>query len=275
MPCCAMPARPITFLSDYGLADEFVGVVHGVIAGICSDARVIDISHGVPRQDVRFGGTMLARALPYVPAGVHLAVVDPEVGARRRAVALRTAEQDRLLVGPDNGLLIPAAHRFGGVAEAVEISTSPWRLAPVSATFHGRDVFAPVAARLAGGAALASAGEPIEPEELVTFDQTRPRREADALVAHIVGTDTFGNAILDAGHEDLVASELRLGDPVAVRTGGRRIRGVVARTFSDVAAGALLVYEDAGGSLALAVNGGDAAALLGVRSGDEVRVERV
>src|SRR5919112_1396073 len=120
-----MAARPITFLSDYGL--------------------------GEPRQDVQAGALMLARALPYTPAGVHLAVVDPEVGARRRAVALRTADEDRLLVGPDNGLLLPAAERFGGIAEVVEISASPWRLEPMSATFHGRDVFAPVAARLARG----------------------------------------------------------------------------------------------------------------------------
>src|ERR671915_1654673 len=160
-------ARPITFLSDYGLADEFVGVVHGVIARLCPEARVIDIVHGIPRQDVRAGSAVLARALPYLPAGVHLAVVDPEVGARRRAVALRTVEEDRLLVGPDNGLLIPAAERFGGVAEAVEISSSPWRLEPVSATFHGRDVFAPVAARLACGAPLAEAGTPLEVGELV------------------------------------------------------------------------------------------------------------
>jgi S-adenosyl-L-methionine hydrolase (adenosine-forming) len=266
-------ARPITFLSDYGLADEFVGVVHGVIAGICPEARVIDLGHGVPRQDVQAGALMLERTLPYMPAGVHLAVVDPEVGARRRAVALRTAEEDRLLVGPDNGLLIPAAERFGGIAEAVEISASPWRLEPVSATFHGRDVFAPVAARLAGGAPLASGGEPVEPGELVTLERSRPQVEADALVAHVVATDAFGNAMLDATHDDLLASGRRLGDAVAVRAGGRRIRGVVARTFSDVARGQLLVYEDAGGSLALAVNGGDAVALLGLRAGDEVRLE--
>jgi S-adenosyl-L-methionine hydrolase (adenosine-forming) len=265
--------RPITFLSDYGLADEFVGIVHGVIAGICPDARVIDLSHGIPRQDVRAGAAMLARALPYAPAGVHLAVVDPEVGARRRALALRTAEQDRLLVGPDNGLLLPAAERFGGVAEAIEISASPWRLEPVSATFHGRDLFAPVAARLACGAPLASAGAPVEPAELVAPQQTRPRHEPGALVAHVVATDTYGNAVLDAGHDDLVESGLRLGEPLAARTGSRRVRGVVARTFADVAPGALLLYEDAGGSLALAVNGGDAAALLGVRPGDEVRLQ--
>jgi hypothetical protein len=269
-----MAARPITFLSDYGLGDEFVGVVHGVIAGICPDARVIDIGHGVPRQDVRAGALMLARALPFAPAGVHLAVVDPEVGARRRAVALRTAEQERLLVGPDNGLLLPAAEKFGGIAEAVEISASPWRLEPVSATFHGRDVFAPVAARLACGASLAAAGTPLEPGELVALEQTEPRHEEGALVAHVVGTDTFGNAMLDAAHEDLLASGLKLGDAIAARTAARRVRGVLARTFSDVALGALIAYEDAGGSLALAVNGGDAAALLGLEPGDEVRLER-
>ncbi len=265
--------RPITFLSDYGLSDEFVGVVHAVIAGIVPDARIIDLTHGIPRQDVPAGATVLARALPYTPAGVHLAVVDPEVGALRRAVALRTAEEDRLLVGPDNGLLMRAADAFGGVAEAVEVSTSPWRLEPVSATFHGRDIFAPVAARLASGAPLASAGTPLEPAELVTLEQSVPRHEHGILIAHVTGTDTFGNAILDAGHDDLRESGLRLGEPFAARVGARRIRGVVARTFSDVAAGGLLLYEDAGGSLALAVNGGDAAALLGVRPGDEVRLE--
>src|SRR4051794_25874855 len=223
--------RPVTFLSDYGTADEFVGVVHAVIARIAPEARVIDISHGIPRHGVLQGALTLARALPYGPAGVHLAVVDPEVGARRRAVALRTADEDRLLVGPDNGLLIPAAERFGGVAEAVEISSSPWRLEPVSATFHGRDVFAPVTARLACGAPLASAGAPLAVDELVTIERTHARREAGALVAHVTGIDGFGNAILDAVHGDLVESELRLGDPVAARTAGRRVRGVVARTF--------------------------------------------
>jgi S-adenosylmethionine hydrolase len=265
--------RPITFLSDYGLADEFVGVVHAVIAGICPDARVIDLGHGVPRQDVLAGAMMLERALPYAPAGVHLAVVDPEVGARRRALALRTIDEDRLLVGPDNGLLLPAAERFGGVAEAVEISASPWRLEPVSATFHGRDVFAPVAAQLACGEPPAAGGTPLDPSELVRLERTRPRHEPGALVAHVVASDGFGNAMLDASHGDLLAYGLRLGAAFGARTGGRRVRGVVARTFSDVAPGALLLYEDAAGSLALAVNGGNAAALLGLRAGDEVRLE--
>jgi S-adenosylmethionine hydrolase len=267
--------RPITFLSDYGLADEFVGVVHAVIAGVCPDARVIDLGHGVPRQDVLAGALALARALPYAPPGVHLAVVDPEVGARRRAVALRTAEEDRLLVGPDNGLLLPAAERFGGVLEAVEISASPWRLQPVSATFHGRDVFAPVAARLAAGDALGEAGRPLDPSELVRLDVPAARIDGGALVATVTATDGFGNAILAAGHEDLAAAGLAIGRPVAARAGGRRLRGVVARTFADVAPGDLLLYEDAGGALALAVNGGDAAALLGLRGGDELRLEPV
>jgi S-adenosyl-L-methionine hydrolase (adenosine-forming) len=266
-------ARPITFLSDYGLADEFVGVVHGVLARLCPEARVIDLGHGVPRHDIQSGALMLARALPYAPAGVHLAVVDPEVGARRRAVVLRVAEEDRVLVGPDNGLLLPAAEALGGVVEAVDVSASPWRPETVSATFHGRDLFAPVAARLAGGSPLAEAGDPVEPTELVAPKATRPRREDDALIAHVVGADTFGNAMLDATHGDLLDAGLRLGEPVAVRAGGRRVRGLVARTFSDVDAGRLLLYEDAGGSLALAVNGGDAAALLGLRAGDEVRLE--
>jgi len=266
-------ARSVTFLSDYGIADEFVGVVHGVIARVCPEARVIDLGHGVPRQDVRAGAAVLARALPYMAPGVHLAVVDPEVGARRRALALRTAEQDRLLVGPDNGLLLPAAARFGGVAEAVEISASPWRLEPVSATFHGRDLFAPVAARLACGEPLAEGGAPLDPAELVAGEESQPRREGGALVAHVVGVDSFGNAMLDAGHDDTLESGLRLGERVAVRTGGRRVRGVVGRTFSDVAPRALLLYEDATGSMALAVNGGDAARLLGLGAGDEVRLE--
>lgn len=151
------PAPPvITFLSDYGLLDEFVGICHAVIARRCPPARVIDLTHAIPRHDVRAGAVVLAAAVPFLPPGVHLAVVDPGVGAEgahgRRAVALRTADGDRLLVGPDNGLLMPAAARLAGVSEAVDIGASPERLEPVSRTFHGRDIFAPVAAALAGGA---------------------------------------------------------------------------------------------------------------------------
>ena len=197
--------RPVTLLTDYGTADEFAGVVHAVIARIAPDARVIDLGHGIRRQDVVHGALVLARTLPYAPAGVHVAVVDPGVGGPRRAVALRTAEEDRLLVGPDNGLLLPAAARFGGVAEAVEISASPWRLEPVSATFHGRDLFAPVAARLAAGAPLADAGAPLDPADLVALEL--PRAEVgETVVATVAGVDAFGNVALHAHAADLAAA---------------------------------------------------------------------
>ncbi len=260
-------ALSITFLSDYGLRDEFVGVVHAVIAHECPTARVIDLSHGVPRQSVLAGALLLARSLPYATPGVHLAVVDPEVGARRRAIALRTAEEERLLVGPDNGLLIPAAMRFGGIAEAVEISHSPWRLEPVSATFHGRDLFAPVAARLAGGGTLGDAGTPLDPSELVALELPRPREEDGALVAHVMVIDGFGNVQLDAAPGDLGE---RLGHTIEV---GEGHSARYLRTFADAKPGELLLYEDAAGMLALAVNGGEASGELGgLEHGDEVRL---
>jgi S-adenosyl-L-methionine hydrolase (adenosine-forming) len=264
---------PITFLSDYGLADEFVGIVHGVIARIAPDARVIDLGHGVPRQDVQAGARMLERALPYVPPGVHLAVVDPQVGAARRAIALRTQDEDRLLVGPDNGLLMLAAGRFGGVAEGVEISASGWRLEPVSATFHGRDVFAPVAARLAGGEPLADAGDPVDPDELVPLGRTRAHVDGDGgVVARITSVDSFGNAQLDLAHEQLPQTGLRLGHRVRIEIGGRGLDALFARAFADVAPGEIVVYEDAARMVAIAINTGDAADELVLRPGDEVRI---
>src|SRR5436190_17896777 len=147
------------------------------MARIAPEARVIDVTHGSPRHNVRAGALVLRNALPYLPAGVHLAVVDPEVGAERRAVAIRCAEEDRLLVGPDNGLLVLAAERFGGAVEAVDIGRSPWRLEPVSHTFHGRDIFAPVAAFLAAGWPLAEAGDPLDPAGLVGLKLPETQRE--------------------------------------------------------------------------------------------------
>src|SRR3954468_1211916 len=184
-------ARPITFLSDYGLADDFVGVCHAVMARVAPDARIVDLTHGIDRHDVRTGAIVLRRALPYCPAGVHLAVVDPGVGAARRALALRTTEEDRILVGPDNGLLSLAAQRFGGIAEVVDVARSPHRLDPVSATFHGRDLFAPVAAHLAAGAPLAAAGDPIDADEIVRADMPLAFLDADSgeLFAHAVAFD--------------------------------------------------------------------------------------
>jgi S-adenosyl-L-methionine hydrolase (adenosine-forming) len=244
--------RPVTFLSDYGTDDEFVGVVHAVIARLAPEVRVIDISHGIERHGVLQGALMLARTLPYAPTGVHLAVVDPEVGARRRAVALRTGEEDRLLVGPDNGLLLPAAERFGGITEVVEISESPWRLEPVAATFHGRDLFAPVAARLARS----------EPPPGTRAAPRRHLEWPDDLAA-IVYVDHYGNAMtgLRAG---------ALPDGAELEAAGVRIAR--ARTFADVPPGALLWYANANGLAEIAAHGASAAARLGLTPGMAIAV---
>ena len=263
----------IAFLSDYGLRDEFVGVCHGVIARLCPEARVIDVHHAIPRHDVGAGARVLARALPFLPPGVGLAVVDPEVGARRRAVALLCGQEERLLVGPDNGLLMLAAERFGGAVAAVEISESPWRLEPVSATFHGRDLFAPVAARLAGGAPLGDAGPPIDPADLVPAPVTRPERTPDGeLIAHVTLVDSFGNVELDAAHADIGPAGIRIGRAVTIHTPAGEHQARVVRTFADGEAGELLLYEDAAGMLAIAVNTGDAVKLLDLRPGASVRI---
>jgi S-adenosyl-L-methionine hydrolase (adenosine-forming) len=258
----------ITFLSDYGLSDAFVGVCHGVILGICPDARVVDLGHGVPRGDVVGGALMLRGALPYLPVGVHLAVVDPGVGSERRAVAVRTVD-GRRFVGPDNGLLSLCFEAGGGVAEAVDIGRSPFALAPVSATFHGRDIFAPVAARLARGVALREAGEPCDPGGLVRLELPSPGMEGDVLVAHAVYLDRFGNVQLDASGEALGS---RPGESVAISVRGESWPGVCGRTFADAAPGDLLVYEDSDLRLAVAVNRGSAADRLGISVGDELRI---
>lgn len=263
-----MPPRPITFLSDYGLDDDFVGVCHAVMARIAPDARVVDLTHGLERHDVRTAAMVLRRALPYSAPGVHLAVVDPGVGTARRGIALKTTEEDRILVGPDNGLLSLAAQRFGGIAEVVDVARSPHRLEPVSATFHGRDIFAPVAAHLAAGAELADAGDPIDPDEIVRLDMPLAFLDAGELYAHAVGFDRFGNIMLDVEHAELTGSGFRLGHGVEIN--GRP--GVYATTFADVPAGELILYEDAYRTLALAVNRGSARELLGVARDDELLI---
>jgi S-adenosylmethionine hydrolase len=257
----------VTFLSDYGLDDDFVGVCHGVVAQIAPQVRIIDITHGIARHDVRSGALVLRRALAYMPAGVHLAVVDPEVGAERRAVALRCEDPQRLLVGPDNGLLSLAAARFGGVAEAVDVGRSPLRLEPVAASFHGRDVFAPVAAHLAAGTiTLAEAGEPLDPAGLVQLVLPHARATDDGLVTHVLQADRYGNLALDAQPADLTGSGLRRGRAVTVN--GRR--ALYATTFADVPPGELVLYEDGYRVLSLAVNRGSALATLGLELGDEI-----
>jgi hypothetical protein len=266
----------ITFLSDYGLLDEFVGVCHGVMARRCPSARVIDLTHAIPRHDVRSGAIVLRSALPFLPAGVHLAVVDPGVSAvgrhARRAIALRTVDQDHLLVGPDNGLLLPAAERLGGVAEAVDIGESPERLEPVSRTFHGRDIFAPVAAALAAGEPLSAVGEPLPETALRRIGLSSAQVNDRIMTMHVLRGDTFGNLILDATYDQLLAIGATLGDTLTVTHAGAVRKARYAATFAEVSPGELLIYEDATSMVALAVNRGSAAELLGAEPDDELTV---
>jgi S-adenosylmethionine hydrolase len=261
--------RPITFLSDYGYEDEFAGVCRAVIAQIAPGAPLIDLSHGIARQDVRQGGIVLANALPSCPPGVHLAVVDPGVGSARRAVAVAAAE-GRFLVGPDNGLLARALDRLGGALAAVELSRSPFRLEPVSATFHGRDLFAPVAAHLSLGARIEEAGQSIDPASLVTLDLPTPRIDADEVAGHAIHVDGYGNVTLDLDASMLAEGPLRPGEALEVRAPDGRFEGVWVSTFADVDPGDLLLFEDSSGALALAVSGGGAAGLLNLAPDGEV-----
>jgi len=261
---------PISFLSDYGHDDEFVGICHGVIQRIAPGAVVIDLAHGLTRHAIRPAAFVLRDSLPYLPPGVHLAVVDPGVGTGRRAVALRCG--DRFLVGPDNGLLEPAAEILGGVDAAVDLAAGPWQLEPVSATFHGRDVFAPAAAHLALGEQLGVGGTPLEPDVLVRLERRPPRTDPGTLTAHVAGVDGYGNVRFEAGADDLAAAGIELGQEVSVQ--GHEAR--FGRTFVDAGGGAgrLVLYVDSFGAVAVAVNGGDAAAELGLSAGDEVAISR-
>ncbi|MEA2386443.1 MAG: hypothetical protein QOJ22_617 [Thermoleophilaceae bacterium] len=251
----------VSLLTDYGHDDEFVGVCHAVIRGIAPDVPVVDLTHGIPRYSVRQGAIVLRNSLPYVPPGVHVAIVDPQVGTERRGIAVRTGD-GRALVGPDNGLLSLAWEISGGVVEAVDVSRSPHRLEPVSATFHGRDIFAPVAARLAAGAELAEAGEHVDPDELQVLDLPRAEVREGEVTAHVLIVDRFGNASLDVSHGELAGSGLALGRQVEIEVGSERFIATFAQTFADVRPGDLILYEDAYRTLAIAVNRGDAAGAL-------------
>ncbi|MEV7328580.1 SAM-dependent chlorinase/fluorinase [Micromonospora sp. NPDC093244] len=260
----------ISLTTDYGLSDGFVAACHGVIARIAPAARVIDVTHLVPPADVRRGAAVLAQTVAYLPVAVHVAVVDPGVGTARRGVALATT--GGLLVGPDNGLLPDAADALGGITAAVELTEPRWQAARVSGTFHGRDVFAPVAARLALGAALAEAGTPIDPAGLVRLPPPTLTSDDDGFAAEVSTVDHFGNVQLAAPAHliDPLPAALRVGPP-GPAPAHRAVRG---RTFGDAPAGGLVVYVDSAGLVAVAVNGGRAVDLLRVSPGDVLRVSR-
>jgi S-adenosyl-L-methionine hydrolase (adenosine-forming) len=262
----------ITFTSDYGLEDHFVGVCHGVMARVAPGVRVLDVSHAVGAQDVRQGARVLAEAVPYLPRAVHLAVVDPGVGTGRGMVAVEAGGQ--VLVGPDNGLLVWAAEALGGPGRVVTLENPAYRLEPVSRTFHGRDVFAPAAAHLAAGVDPGELGPELDPAELVRLERPAARVDGDRALASVVAVDHFGNLALDLRRQDLEGAGVAVGDTVAVRAGGWAHRATVAETFASVAAGELLLHEDSFGWLALAVNQGRAADRLGAGPGDRVEIAR-
>jgi hypothetical protein len=263
----------ITLLTDYGPRDEFVGVCHGVVRTILPDARIVDVTHGIGRHDVRHGAISLRNALPYLPVGVHVAIVDPQVGTERRGVAVR-CEDGRVLVGPDNGVLSLGWERAGGIAEAVDITRSQHRLEPVSATFHGRDVFVPVAAQIAAGADFRESGDPLPVEELTTLVLPEPNVSDGRALAHALLIDGYGNVSLDLDHDDLMELGMVLGERVEVGGPQLSAEATVVQTFADVAPGEMLVYEDAWDGVAVAVNRGDAAKALGSTRDSEVRLTR-
>ncbi|MFC5285653.1 S-adenosyl-l-methionine hydroxide adenosyltransferase family protein [Actinokineospora guangxiensis] len=254
----------ITFTTDYGLADGFPAICEGVIARIAPAVRVVHVTHQVPAQDVRRGADLLAQAVPYLPSSVHLAVVDPGVGTRRRAVAV--AALGGVLVGPDNGLLVPAAAALGGVVGAVELTEV--RLEPVSPTFHGRDVFAPAAAHLALGRPMGELGPEVDPATLIRLPAPVTSAVPGRVTTEVLGADGFGNIQLAATADDLTAAGTTPGRAVHVEIGGRSLQARMGRTFADAAPGSAVVLVDSAARVAVAINGGSAQSIFATHPGD-------
>ena len=263
-----MPPRfdTITFLSDYGTGDEFVGVVHSVIRSIAPHVTVIDLTHEIPPYDVRAGSLTLGRAAQYLCPGVVLAVVDPGVGTERRAVAIEVGGGQSYLVGPDNGLLASAVAMSGGVTAVVELTNRERQLAAPGATFAGRDIFAPAAAHLCNGVPLEELGTTIDPMSLRPGLMPLPRDDAGALVAEVLWVDRFGNCQLNvdpAEIDDLGARvQLRWGEDV--RTAER------AATYEGIAVGQVGLVTDSYGLLSVCMGKRSAADELAMRVGTEV-----
>jgi S-adenosylmethionine hydrolase len=266
--------RPIVFLSDYGLEDEFVGICHGVIAGIAPSARVIDLIHSVPRHDVFRGALLLSQSISYMPRdSVYLAVVDPGVGTDRLSLAVQ-AESGAVFVGPDNGLLSLALGEAGGVAKAVEITSREVMLEPVSATFHGRDIFAPAAAQVAAGMPLEELGAAIDPGRLVRLSIADPSVSRGRIACEVLAADRFGNVQLSVRQSHLADARLERSDELQVLARGGSLTVRRASMFADVAEGEYAILIDARGWLALVRNGASAAEGLRVRPGDGIVIQQ-
>jgi len=260
----------ISFLSDYGTDDEFVGVVKSVIRSIEPSVTVLDITHAVPAHDVRAGSLALARAAQYLVPGVVLAVVDPGVGTERRAVAVEVGQGQSILVGPDNGLLAAAVGMVGGADRVVALTNTDYHLPSPGATFDGRDVFGPAAAHLCAGVDLEELGDPVDPLSLQPGMIPLPFDDGDAIAAQVLWVDRFGNAQLNVGPDDVE----HLGDAVRLRLGERTRIARRATSFAELGAEVGLVL-DSYGLLAVALDRHSAARELSLAAGDEVKIEPV
>jgi S-adenosyl-L-methionine hydrolase (adenosine-forming) len=259
----------ITFLTDFGLADDFVGTCHAVMKRIAPDVQIIDLTHGIPPRQVLQGAIVLANTVPYAPAGVHLAVVDPGVGSGRRALALEAGE-GRYLVGPDNGLLVPAADA-AGIEAAHELANPAYALEPVSRTFHGRDLFSPAAAHLALGVDPAELGPPLSPDALVRLDLPQPRLDDGVVEASVLFVDRFGNMQLNLTRDDLERIGVVPGTRFELEFAGeQRYYATAARTFADARPGEIVLYEDSYRNISIAINRGNAAEMFFAQPGQHV-----
>lgn len=260
---------PISFLSDFGLRDEFVGVVHGVLARLAPESRVIDVTHDVNRGDVRAGALAMTRAIQYLPEGVALVVVDPGVGSERKALALETAWG--YFVGPDNGVLSPAVALAGGATKIVSIENPEAMIPSPGATFHGRDIFAPAAALLASGeAAIEELGPALSGDDVNPMLLPLPEIEADRIEGMVWWVDLFGNCQTNVGPDELSGLGLSPGSEVSVTVGGQTHRLPWVLAYSDQAKGGALLHVDSAGLMAIAVNDGSAAEHLGLGEGTTV-----
>lgn len=262
--------RYLSFLTDYGLEDGFVAACHGVAARIAPHASIIDVTHLVPPGDIRRGAAVLAQTVPYLPPAVHVAVVDPGVGTARRGVAV--AAGDSVFVGPDNGLLSWAVTASGGAAHAVSLTNRELWLADVTATFHGRDVFMPVAAHVAAGAELAGAGAEIDAADLVTLPAPERLIRDSVAEGEVLTVDRFGNVQLTITASDAAEIGLSSGGTALVRCGHHQLTVPFRDMFGAVAPGELVAYSDSAGLVSIAVNGGDAAQRLGLPPGARVSI---
>jgi len=256
----------VSFLSDYGTSDEFVGVVKAVIRDLAPHVTVIDLTHEIPPHDIRAGALTLARCIQYVPSGVVLAVVDPGVGTSRRAVAVEVADGAGVIVAPDNGLIAPAVAMAGGPGRALSLTNPEFHLPAPGATFAGRDLFAPVVAHLCNGVEWDRLGDAVAPAELVPGVIPVPRDEPDGLVAEVLWVDRFGNAQLNVGPDDLAG----WGDTVRLSWGGEVRTAHLVTTYDEIGAGAIGLVLDSYGLLAVSLMRRSAATELGLGAGDEV-----